>query len=86
MTDQELDIRVKDKQVVDQNQDIDPEVDRPGGKDLEQKQELKDLLQQQKRDLQTAIRATDAGLKKLSQKPKSKRRSKRRPAAAPPLQ
>jgi|HubBroStandDraft_6_1064221.scaffolds.fasta_scaffold313924_2 hypothetical protein len=50
-----------------------------------QKQELKDLLQQQKRDLQTAIRATDAGLKKLSQKPKSKRRSKRRPAAAPPL-
>jgi Spy/CpxP family protein refolding chaperone len=45
-----------------------------------QKQELKDLLQQQKRDLQTAIRATDAGLKKLSQKPKSKRRSKRRPA------
>jgi Spy/CpxP family protein refolding chaperone len=50
-----------------------------------QKQELKDLLQQQKRDLQTAIRATDAGLKKLSQKPKSKRRSKRRPAAPPPL-
>jgi Spy/CpxP family protein refolding chaperone len=50
-----------------------------------QKQELKDLLQQQKRDLQTAIRATDAGLKKLSHKPKSKRRSKRRPAAAPPL-
>jgi Spy/CpxP family protein refolding chaperone len=50
-----------------------------------QKQELKDLLQQQKRDLQTAIRASDAGLKKLSQKPKSKRRSKRRPAAAPPL-
>jgi Spy/CpxP family protein refolding chaperone len=49
-----------------------------------QKQELKDALQQQKRDLQTAIRATDAGLKKLSQKPKSKRRSKRRPTAVPP--
>ena len=49
-----------------------------------QKQELKDALQQQKRDLQTAIRATDASLKKLSQKPKSKRRSKRRPAATPP--
>jgi hypothetical protein len=49
-----------------------------------QRQELREILQQQKRDLQAAIRATDSSLKKLSQKPKSKRRAKRRPRKALP--